>query len=106
MPRTVPIACSLEPAALEDRGAQMAALGQVMVSVQAAAAHARLGFPAEQRDALAEFVAAESSCCPFFTFELTQSGDRIELSVAAPDDAGWAVRGLVAEFAAGWKGLT
>ena len=105
MPTTIPIACSLDHADLPERGTQMAQLGQTLASVQAAGRSARLRFPREQRARVEAFVAAESSCCPFFVFEQTERGDEIELAVSAPEDGEWAVRGLVAGFVAGWDRL-
>lgn len=105
MPETIPIACSLDQAELPERGAQMSALGQALVAVHAEGAEARLRFPADQADAIDAFVAAESSCCPFFSFEQRPNGEEIELVVCAPSDGEWAVRGLVAGFVAGWDGL-
>jgi len=106
MPTTIPIACSLEHADLAERGRQMAQLGQTLTSVQAWGLSARLRFPHEQRAEVEAFVAAESSCCPFFAFDQSERGDEIELAVSAPRDGEWAVRGLVAGFVAGWERLT
>lgn len=105
MPTTIPIACSLDQADLPERGAQMAQLGQSLTAVTAQGRDARLRFPIEQRADVEAFVAAESSCCPFFVFEQIDRGDEIELAVGAPEDGEWAVRGLVAGFVAGWGGL-
>jgi hypothetical protein len=105
MPTTIPIACSLDQADRPERSAQMADLGKSLSAVFSEGRNARLRFPLHQRVALEAFVAAESSCCPFFSFEQTRVADEVELAVSAPDDGEWAVRGLVAGFVAGWGGL-
>jgi hypothetical protein len=38
----------------------------------------------------------EQACCPFFTFALTFSADRVTLQVSAPDGAGDLVTALFA----------
>jgi hypothetical protein len=82
----------------------MAALGQALTAVSAEASTARLRFPLGVRPQVEAFVAAESSCCPFFSFEQTLHENEIELYVSAPEDGVWAVRGLIAGFVAGWGG--
>ncbi|UJA21527.1 hypothetical protein HJD18_15770 [Thermoleophilia bacterium SCSIO 60948] len=104
MPEAIPIACSVDPAKLPDRGEQMAELGQMMTAMEADGREAKLSFPISRRNDVEDFIRAESSCCPFFEFSLAE-GDDLELSVSAPDGGDWAVRGLVAGFAAGWGGL-
>ena len=103
--KTVPIACSLDAAELPERATQMADLGRSLVAVHAEGPGARLRFPAERRAEVDAFIAAESSCCPFFAFDTTLTEAEIELTITAPEDAAWAVRGLVAGFVAGWGGL-
>jgi hypothetical protein len=105
MPETIPIACTLDEAEVPERGAQMAELGQNLVAVHAEDRGARLRFPADRSGDVDAFIAAESSCCPFFTFEKTITDTEVELAVSAPEDGEWAVRGLVAGFVAGWGRL-
>ncbi len=105
MPETIPIACSLDQADLPARGEQMAELGQVMTAIEAEGCEANLTFPVSRRRDVEDFIRAESSCCPFFEFSLAEAGNDLKLSVSAPDGGDWAVRGLVAGFAAGWDGL-
>ena len=104
MPQTIPIACSLDKADLPDRAGVMEALGRELVSVEADASHAILRFETD-RARLDEFVKAESSCCPFFEFEVAAEAEVTTLRIAAPEGAEWALRGLVAGFVAGWSGL-
>ena len=105
MPETMPIACSLDAAELPDRVTRMAELGRSLVAVHAEGPGARLRFPVERRTEIDAFIAAESNCCPFFAFDTALIDGEVELSVTAPEDAEWAVRGLVAGFVAGWGSL-
>jgi hypothetical protein len=102
MPETIPIACGLELAEVPERGAQMAELGRSLVAVQAEGRSARLRFRADRSGGVDAFIAAESSCCPFFAFDKTITDTEVELAVTAPADGEWAVRSLVAGFVAGW----
>jgi hypothetical protein len=102
MPETIPIACSLGQADLPERAELLARLGQRLAGVEAGGLAARLRFPAEDEDQLRQFIALESSCCPFFSFDLAEAGDRLVLRVRAHEGGEWAVRGLVAGFVAGW----
>lgn len=104
MPQTIPIACSLDQADLPDRASLMEALGRDLVAVQADGLRATLSFQTDQ-GRIEEFVRAESSCCPFFEFEVAHHGAEATLRIGAPEGAEWALRGLVAGFVAGWSGL-
>jgi hypothetical protein len=105
MTTTPPIACSLEGAELSDRAGWMRELGDSLVGIEADRGRARLRFEADRHPELEEFVRAESGCCSFFDFGLATENGTSELSIGAPEDAGWAVRGLVAGFVAGWGSL-
>ena len=101
MPQTIPIACSLDQAELGDRAQQMEGLGRSLVAVDAEATTATLRF-AGGKVRLEEFVQAESACCPFFEFELTEKAETTTLRIGAPEGGDGAVRALVAGFVAGW----
>jgi hypothetical protein len=105
MPATIPIACTLDQAALPDRARQLAELGRDLIEVRAHGAEASLRFQAARSADIDAFIAAESSCCAFFSFDKTESGDAVELAISAPAEGEWAVKGLVAGFVAGWGGL-
>ena len=100
-----PIACSLQPAELSDRTAWMRKLGRSLIAIDAGGGRARLRFAPDKYGELEEFVRAESDCCGFFEFGLADRDGAAELSISAPADAAWAVRGLVGGFAAGWAEL-
>jgi hypothetical protein len=105
LPEAIPIACSLDQAERPARAERMAALGRDLEAVDVDGREASLRFIADRRQALEDFVRAESVCCPFFSLEIVAEPDRVRLEVSAPEDAEWAVRGLVAGFVAGWGGL-
>ncbi|HEX2128910.1 MAG TPA: hypothetical protein VHF58_06805 [Solirubrobacterales bacterium] len=104
MPEAIPIACSLERAEMPERAKLIEELGETLVSVEANGRAAVLRFPLDRRDEVGEFVRAESSCCPFFVFDVREH-DEVELRIEVPQEGGWALRGLVAGFTAGWKAL-
>ena len=105
MPENIPIACSLDAADLQGRATRMAELGGSLLAVHVEGLGARLRFPVERRAEVDAFIAGESKCCPFFAFDTALIDGEVELSVTAPDDAEWAVKGLVAGFVAGWDSL-
>ena len=105
MPESIPIACSLDQTARKGRSAQIAELGQSLSAVRAEGASARLRFPLDRSEQVKAFVVAESRCCPFFSFDQVVTESEVELAVSAPEDAEWAVKGLVAGFVAGWAGI-
>ncbi len=104
MPQTIPIACSLDQTELGNRAQLMRELGGSLVAVGAEATTATLRF-AGGKVRLEEFVQAESACCPFFEFELTEKAETTTLRIGAPEGGDVAVRALVAGFVAGWGGL-
>jgi hypothetical protein len=105
LPTTIPIACSLEAAERPQREASLKGLGRTLAAVEAEGLEARLAFPSIRRADLEAFVEAESGCCPFFDFAITDEDERVHLEVRAPEGGEWAVRGLVAGFISGWGEL-
>lgn len=105
MTANLPVACTLDQADLRNRASELGDLGRGLIGLSAEGARASLRFPAACSAEVDAFIAAESSCCPFFTFDKTLDGESIELAISAPVDGEWAVRGLVAGFVAGWGGL-
>jgi hypothetical protein len=83
----VPIACTLDAAAIPERMAAWQAMLAQATAREAIAGGVRVRF-ADDVDvpALAGLAAAEQRCCAFFTFRLTLDGE-IALEVTAPDDA-------------------
>jgi hypothetical protein len=100
-----PIACRLEPSVKPARARTIAALGDQLTAVDVRGRTASLEFAPDAADGVAEFVRAESACCPFFGFEQAESAAGVRLDVAVPEDGEWALRGLVAGFVASWEAL-
>ena len=99
MPQELPIACTLEGAALAERGRQMAKLGEdALTGVELDGIHAVLRFH-DARMRVAELVEAESRCCAFLDFAVANVGDDTTLDVRAPEGADEALRLWVAAIA-------
>lgn len=79
-------------------------LGGALTALEAGGRRAALTFEGN-RPQVDEFVAAESGCCPFFEFSVTEVRNATILTVGAPEGGERAVRGLVAGFVAGWGDL-
>jgi hypothetical protein len=105
MAEPLPIACGLEDAERPARAEAIAALGARLEAVEARGRSATLDFEVGSAPQVAEFVEAESRCCPFFSFEQTEDAGGVRLAVTVPEHGEWALRGLVAGFTAGWQGL-
>ena len=95
-----PIACSLSADELPERLAETRAIGRdALLSVSPDGAQR---FRADQptRERLEAIIAAESRCCSFLRFELTEERDELVLSVTAPEAAEPLALELVSAFAA------
>ena len=89
MPRELPIACSLDAAALRAREAELAELGRSLISVgEPDGSRIVLRFTVDDRtrERLDRFVAAEAECCPFLQLTVRDEG-ALELTVDGPQDA-------------------
>jgi len=84
-----PIACTLEPGAVSDRLADWrAVLDRARSRTAIGEGGVRLEFGAEiDARELARLVAAEQSCCAFFSFAVTVDARGVGLEVRGPDDA-------------------
>ena len=106
MPTEVPIACSLTPEEMPDRMNGAKQLGrESLLDVSTLGRRAELRFKgdAQTREGIDAFIAAESKCCPFFSFEVSDEADSTVLAIEAPEDATWAVRGVVGGIVSGWE---
>jgi hypothetical protein len=102
MTEDIPIACSLDAGALEQRLAAIAEIGAgSLISRQAEDGRHLLRFRADAatRKRLEEIVAAEAKCCSFLDLSLDQKGDELRLAIAAPRDAQALADGLAGAFA-------
>jgi hypothetical protein len=94
------IACSLSGDELPQRLAEMTAIGRdALLSVSAEGV---LRFRADEgtRARLEAIIAAESSCCPFFSFDLREQAGALLLTITAPEGAEELALDLMNAFAA------
>ena len=87
--RDLPLACSLDAPALEERLAEMRALGRD--SLIGADEPGVLRFE--------RIVAAEAECCAFLGLDLREQDGELRLVVSAPEGAEDVAAGLVEAFA-------
>ena len=85
-----PIACSLAPGALAARLAEWRALkADALLTEHASGSTITARYA--NRDGVAErlraLVAAEATCCPWLSFDVSEGEYEIELTVTAPGDA-------------------
>jgi hypothetical protein len=93
----VPIACTLAPAELAGRTAELRDLASRALRTREPLADGeRLTFApgAETERRLRDAVAAEASCCPFLRMELRSRDDALVLDITGPAEA----RPIVAEL--------
>lgn len=82
-----PIACTLSANEYSDRASRWRAVLTGTTRRALPDAGIRVELPTERAEEIADLVAAESRCCPFFTFRLTFTALGIELDAHAPPDA-------------------
>jgi hypothetical protein len=103
MPEELPIACSLSAAEYPVRLAEIEALGRdalLDACVDGARANLRFVAVAGVRERVERFAEAESRCCAFLTFDITEAPDAVVLTVEGPPDAAGVVDELAAAFGA------
>jgi hypothetical protein len=96
------VACSLEANDLEQRLAAIAKIGSdSLLYRQFDGNRHLLGFRAgpTTRRRLEDIVAAEAKCCSFLDLSLSEKGEELVLSIAAPQDAQALADGLAGAFA-------
>jgi hypothetical protein len=101
MSHHLPIACTLNAADFAQRETLIARLGSdALLSTSRDATRAELRFAAGEgiRERVDAFVAGESACCAFLTFDVVQRDDEIVVAIAAPADGALALAELVDAF--------
>jgi hypothetical protein len=96
----LPIACTLIEAEIPARRAEIAALGERLLSHERNGRRAVLRFQLGDgtRARLEALVAAESRCCAFLQFALTEDNKAISLAIDAPPGAVVALDELAGAF--------
>jgi hypothetical protein len=97
--RDLPIACSLDAAALERRLAEIRAVGRdAFLGAERDGALRFRGSP-DTRKRLEAIVAAEAECCAFLTLDLREANGELRLTISAPEDAEAIATDLASAFA-------
>lgn len=101
---TPPIACTLDPAQMPQRGDEIRALGRDgLEAVERGERDVTLRFRPDPaiRERVEGIVAAESRCCAFLDLTLVDTEDATVLTIAAPDGGEATMHELANLFAAG-----
>ncbi len=96
-----PIACSLGAGELEQRLAEIAAVGSMSLISRAREGDRhllRFRADATTRQRLEAIVAAEAACCSFLELTLSEEAGELVLSISAPKDAEAVAAGLAEAF--------
>jgi hypothetical protein len=81
--RDLLLACSLDATALEERLAEMRAVGREALLATEPDGVMRFRATAETRERLERILAAEGECCPFLDFDLREEQGELRLTVRA-----------------------
>jgi hypothetical protein len=90
MATELPIACSLDAAALGKRGAEWRALAEralIEAELEGGAAQQRYRREPGVAEELRRLVTLEGECCPFLDFEVAEEDAEILLRVSGPPEA-------------------
>lgn len=99
MSTQLPIACSLGAGDLEERRAQIAALGRdALLAVEVDGNGAHLRFRPGSRGRVESFAGAETGCCPFFAMRVDEVQEEVRLTIGAAAAAQPLLHELVAAF--------
>jgi hypothetical protein len=100
---TPPIACTLDPAQMPQRSDDIRTLGRDgLEAVERSERHVSLRFRRDPaiRMRVEGIMAAESNCCAFLDFTLTDTDDATVLTIAAPEGGQTTMNELADLFAA------
>ena len=99
--KELPIACTLTPGAMADRGEWLRRLGdESLIAARRADDGLELCFRSAAEDEVRRWVGAESECCAFLVFDLDPAGDELRLSVTGPPGSEPIIDGLLAALTA------
>ena len=94
--KELPIACTLTPGAMADRGEWLRRLGaKSLIAGERRDGRLDLRFDAAAEAEVGEWVRAEEECCAFLSFEFDRSGDELRLAVAGPPGSEPVLDGLL-----------
>jgi hypothetical protein len=104
LPVELPIACSLDQAAMVERAELLRRIGAAgLLGSDRSGSTLALRFRAAEgmHSSLARFIELERDCCPFLAFTLDERDDGLLLSIEAPPDAGPVLDAIALATAAG-----
>jgi hypothetical protein len=100
--KELPLACTLGPAEMRDRTAEMARIGgEALLAAASHGPRAELRFRPSARADVEAIVAAEAECCAFLAMDLREDDRELVLTINAPPGAEPVLDGLVSAFSAG-----
>lgn len=81
-----PIACTLQPGSYQERLAWIAQLARDgLLGVSRKDLRLELRYAPSVADRVREMVAKEQECCAFLNFEISETGEDVRLTIAAPE---------------------
>jgi hypothetical protein len=92
-------ACTIDPAGLEQRVNQLDALAPQVRGLRREGLTLTLAFPAEAAQDVQAFVVEESTCCPFFSFQVNEIDRGLRLAIRTPPGGEAMLDALQAAFA-------
>jgi hypothetical protein len=95
----IDFACTIDPAGLKQRANQLDSLLPQVRELRRDGLALALTFPAEAAQEVQAFVAEESRCCPFFSFELDETDQGLRLGIRTPPGGQAMLEALQAAFA-------
>jgi hypothetical protein len=100
---SLPIACTLSGASLEERAAWLERFGAAaLIDGVRDGDRLELRFRPQAAEDVRELVRAESQCCSFLSFEVGSHGDEIRLGITGPTEAGPVLDALLGALRGGW----
>ena len=95
----IDFACTIDPAGRKQRVHQLERLAPQVRGLRREGSILELVFPAEAAQDVQAFVAEESRCCPFFSFEIDETGQGLRLGIRTPPGGEAMLEALQAAFA-------
>ena len=95
----IDFACTIDPAKLKQRANQLDSLVPQVLELRREGLTLALTFPAAAAQEVQAFVAEESRCCPFFSFEVDELDQGLRLAIRTPPGGEAMLDALHAPFA-------
>lgn len=95
----IDFACTIDPAGRRQRANQLDSLVPQVLELRRDGLALALVFPAAAAQEVRAFVAEESRCCPFFSFEVDELDQGLRLGIRTPPGGEAMLAALQAAFA-------